>query len=227
VVDAVRNPIQTAKAGWEGTKVAFQGAKIAVKETFEGGAKQTAKRAWEFTKERLNPFNYERDSWNVNFKGGNSSSTSWQLNKNIRQDAWRGDFGKIGDGYAQRVKDLPKWDPMRTKFARMLKEIRTEGMPIGKHSNEAAIAGFGGESLKEGVWFRWNPEKVRVVDMIEETIHWEQIKSNLLVKGYTPEALEIMAKRSIINNYDIGNSLKYELLDDIKRVNEGSYITAR
>ena len=62
VADAVRNPFQTARAGWEATKDGYQAAKSSVSQMFEGGAKQTARRAWEFTKERLNPFSGEGNS---------------------------------------------------------------------------------------------------------------------------------------------------------------------
>ena len=84
---------------------------------------------------------------------------------------------------------------------------------------------FGGQSIESGMWFRWNPNKLRTVDMLEEVVHWQQYKKGLWSAGYTPETLEIMAKRSIINNYDIGTALKMELLDDIQRVLRGEYVT--
>lgn len=72
---------------------------------------------------------------------------------------------------------------------------------------------------------RRNPARLRVVDMLEDGIHWMQMKSQLFEAGYTREALEIMAKRSIINSYDIGPGLKLELADDIRRLREGVYFT--
>jgi hypothetical protein len=106
----------------------------------------------------------------------------------------------------------------------MLKDVRASGGTIKKADMGGTYAVFGGESIESGVWFRWNPEKLRSVDMLEEAVHWQQYKGGLQTAGYTPEALEIMAKRSIINNYDIGAGLKQELLSDIKRVMNGEYV---
>ena len=146
------------------------------------------------------------------------------LMKNVRAEAWADDFGKAGEGYARLVKDLPKWDPMRTKFARMLREVRASGGAVRQADMGSTLATFGGESLETGVWFRWNPNRLRVVDMLEETVHWQQLKAGLPKAGYSPEALEIMAKRSVINSYDISRGLKFELLDDIRRVRQGQYV---
>ena len=79
VLKAVKNPFQTIKAGWNATTNAVQAGWTATKEFFKDGVgettKQTAKRAWEFTKERLNPFNYERDGANINFAGKSGELT--------------------------------------------------------------------------------------------------------------------------------------------------------
>ena len=76
VLKAIKNPFQTLRAGWEATKDIYQAGKSTVSNLFEGGVKATVKRVWEFTKERLNPLNYERDGANVNFKGGNNIESS-------------------------------------------------------------------------------------------------------------------------------------------------------
>lgn len=139
-------------------------------------------------------------------------------------DPWKSSFGQPGDGYGQLVKDLPKWHPMRTKFARMLSEVRSSGGTIRKADMGPTYAVFGGNSIEEGVWFRWNPSKLRSVDMLEEINHWQQYKNGLQKAGYSPEDLEIMAKRAIINKYPLDINLKKELLHDIKRVKNGEYI---
>ncbi|MDR9857322.1 hypothetical protein RJP21_27375 [Paenibacillus sp. VCA1] len=144
------------------------------------------------------------------------------LAKNI--DPWQDNFGLPSDGFGQLLKDLPKWDPMRTNFARMLREVRASGGTIRKADMGGTYAVFGGNSIEEGVWFRWNPEKLRIVDMLEEINHWKQYKNGLQKAGYSPEALELMAKRAIINNYPLDISLKKELLNDIKRVLNGEYV---
>lgn len=76
-INAIRHPLQTLEAGLEAGKTLYQGGKSKVGEFFEGGARaalgrsvESAKgvgtRTWEFTKERLNPFNYEVDDvWNI------------------------------------------------------------------------------------------------------------------------------------------------------------------
>ncbi|WP_234414305.1 hypothetical protein [Paenibacillus sp. CAA11] len=60
--------------------------------------------------------------------------------------------------------------------------------------------------------------------MLEEVNHWQQYKNGLQKAGYSPEALELMAKRAIINTYNLDNQLKKELLHDIKRVLNGEYV---
>ena len=77
---------------------------------------------------------------------------------------------------------------MRTKFARMLKDVRASGGTIKKADMGGTYAVFGGEAIESGVWFRWNPEKLRSVDMLEEAVHWQQYKGGLQTAGYTPQA---------------------------------------
>jgi len=126
------------------------------------------------------------------------ANTPFSLQKNIRIEAWRDTFGTSGDGYAALVRDLPKWEPMRNDFARALRDMRANGVSVRRAEMGPTIGVFGGDSLESGVWFRYNPGKMRVVDMLEETTHWQQIKSGLPDKGYSPATLEILAKRSII-----------------------------
>jgi hypothetical protein len=123
------------------------------------------------------------------------------------------------------VEGLPKWDPSRTKFARMLRSIREAGGVVRHGTNMGrAVASFGG-SVRSGVWFRWNPAQLRIVDMLEETVHWNQLQSELLEAGYSRETLEIMAKQSIMDTYDIGTGLRLELKHDMGRVRRGTYFT--
>ncbi|WP_457331331.1 hypothetical protein [Rhizobacter sp. P5_C2] len=154
-----------------------------------------------------------------------SDAVGFRLEKNMRMEAWADTFGASGEGYAALVKDLPKWDPMRTDFALSLREMRASGVGVRRGGNEMGptIGVFGGESIENGMWFRYNPEKMRVVDMLEETTHWGQIKAGLPQKGYSPANLEILAKRSILNSYDLSPGLRFELRHDIQRVRDGSY----
>ena len=154
-----------------------------------------------------------------------AGSGAVRLEKNVRLDAWRSEFGQAGDGYAALVKDLPKGDPMRKLFANALRDMRTNGVAVRRAGNEMGptIGVFGGESLESGVWFRYNPQKMRVIDMMEETTHWGQIKSGLPSKGYSPATLEILAKQSILQKSDLPVKLRMELKDDIARVKNGSY----
>lgn len=171
----------------------------------------------------------ERNAPNVCAKiivanSGGDAASAFKLEKNVRLEAWRDTFGSSGKGYASLLSDLPKWDPMRNKFAQSLREMRNMGVPVRQDTNLGATIGvFGGESIESGMWFRYNPEKMRVVDMLEETTHWQQMKAGLPSKGYTPETLEILAKRSILDNHDLPPALRFELKDDIRRVRDGSY----
>ena len=146
--------------------------------------------------------------------------------ENQRAAVWRNDFGQSGGGYAQLVKDLPKHDPMRTRFARLLKEIRSAGGTVRKADMGGTYAVFGGRTIEDGIWFRWNPERLRIVDMLEEAIHWQQIKKRLPVRGYTTDALEIMAKRAVLLNFPLEPGLRFELNADICRIRSGTYLPA-
>lgn len=60
--------------------------------------------------------------------------------------------------------------------------------------------------------------------MLEEVNHWQQYKNGLQKAGYSPEALELMAKRAIMNNYNLKIELRKELLNDIRRVLAREYV---
>ncbi|MEJ2045598.1 MAG: RHS repeat-associated core domain-containing protein [Reinekea sp.] len=103
------------------------------------------------------------------------------LSKNV--DAWKDTFGQPGEGLATRLNDLPKRDPMRTKWARTLKDMRANGVPIRQDSSLGPTIGvFGGDSLETGLWFRYQPDKMRSVDMLEEAVHWEQMQGAMYSK---------------------------------------------
>lgn len=148
---------------------------------------------------------------------------SLQLQKNMRIEAWRDRFGASGEGYASLVRDLPRGHVLRTTFARNLREMRASGVAVRQAEMGPTIGVFGGESLQSGMWFRYNPGKMRVVDMLEETMHWRQIQAGMPQKGYSPATLEILAKQSILRNHDLPTVLRMELRHDIQRVRDGSY----
>jgi hypothetical protein len=151
------------------------------------------------------------------------SGMSLQLEKNMRIEAWRDRFGTAGEGYAALVSDLPRGHVLRTTFARNLREMRASGVAVRQADMGPTIGVFGGESLQSGMWFRYNPGKMRVVDMLEETMHWRQIKAGMPQRGYSPATLEILAKQSILRNHDLPTVLRMELRHDIQRVRDGSY----
>ena len=108
----------------------------------------------------------------------------------------------------------------------MIREVRAAGGAVRSGDmGERVFAAFGG-SVENGVWFRYNSAKLRVADMLEEVIHWNQIQSGLISRGYSATALELLAKRAILSRYgqSLGNPLKFELLDDISRLKAGTYL---
>jgi hypothetical protein len=163
-------------------------------------------------------------------KGSQSSKAAAELNlqKNVRAGAWADMFGKPGPGLGQLVSDVERGDPMRIMFAKMIRQIRASGGAVrAEDMGTRVVASFGGESLKSGIWFRYNPSKLRVIDMLEEAIHWQQIQRGLSTRGYTVTALEVLAKRSLLDQFgqSLGPALRFELLDDIARLKAGTYLT--
>lgn len=149
----------------------------------------------------------------------------FRLEKNVRLDPWRESFGKPGEGYAALIKDLPKHHATRNDLARAIREMRREGVAVRRGGNEMGptIGVFGGESIEQGMWFRYNAQKLRVIDMMEELVHWEQMKKGMPLRGYTPETLERLAKQSLLSRKDLPAALRAELKDDLARVKRGDY----
>jgi RHS repeat-associated protein len=142
-------------------------------------------------------------------------------------EEWGEQFGKAGPGHAQLLKDLPANHPMRVEFEAMLREMERVGVPTKAGDlGPGIIAAVGGEDLATtGGWFRYNPERLRIVDFLEERIHWQQLQSGLVSRGYSRTTLEIMAKRGVLGAYgeELSPALKAELVNDIRRLRAGTY----
>jgi hypothetical protein len=109
----------------------------------------------------------------------------------------------------------------------MLREMKRAGVPVQvKDLGRSTIAAVGGEDLAvTGGWFRYNAERLRVVDFLEERIHWQQLQKGLLARGYSRVTLEIMAKRGVLRSYGskLSPALRAELAHDIRRLRAGTY----
>ncbi|MFM8269293.1 MAG: hypothetical protein ACKN9V_03815 [Pseudomonadota bacterium] len=165
--------------------------------------------------------------------------------------------GQVGPGLARLVATLPPDDPMSQRFQRMLKEIQStlpnERMVSAIDMGDKEIARFipypappreykPGESPYASsphiAIFQYNPEKLRIIDFLEEEQHWEQIKKGLhlrdwsthpLVKQFPDRGrvlvLEDLAKRAVLEKYgkQMSWDLREELQRDLKLVWDGSY----
>lgn len=165
--------------------------------------------------------------------------------------------GKIGPGLARLVSSLPDDDPISMRFHRMLKEISetnpSEKMVSAIDLGDKEIARFISlpeptSSYSPGVSpyrerphlaiFQYNPERMRIVDFLEEEQHWEQIKKGLhlrdwgnhpLLRQYPEHGhiliLEDLAKRTVLEKYghEMSWDLKEELKGDIDLVWNGTY----
>jgi RHS repeat-associated protein len=177
VVDAIRTPFQTAKAGWEAVKGAGQATWQAGKELFKDGvgqaAKRTVKNAWEFTKERLNPFNYKRDGANINFVG-NGKETARAVNSAGRQSAdnilndeeiafVKKEFEEIGGNtemlrfnhgdYTGYVDRIDKINIKGDVFPNLLSNHPNSAMSVrATLAHELGHQNFRGTSLAQGSW---------------------------------------------------------------------------
>lgn len=165
--------------------------------------------------------------------------------------------GKIGPGLARLVSSLPEDDPIAQRFQRMLREVQdsnpNERMVSAIDLGDREIARFislpsPNDTYTPGVSpyrerphlaiFQYNPERMRIIDFLEEEQHWEQIKRGLhlrewrdhpLVRMYpdngTILVLEDLAKRTVLEKHskEMSWELKEELRQDLKLVWDGTY----
>lgn len=178
--------------------------------------------------------------------GGGRAPVDSRLTK-IRIDPWRGDFGKPSEGLGQLVRDLPKGDPARQDLARMIRDIRTTNSELmngrtlrvvstkGLSPNEHAAFTPLGNTAK----FQYSTERLRIVDLLEEQVHWGQIRSGqhdrlrsyFLQQGMSEnsasekvkQVLETLAKQRVIQHPQITPTLKKEWKWDLQRVKSGNY----
>jgi hypothetical protein len=168
-----------------------------------------------------------------------------------------GEAGKLGPGLARLISALPPEDPMALRFQRFLKEIQDSQPGVRLISatdlGAAQIARFiplqtperkyvPGESpyqeVKHLAIFEYNPDKLRIIDFLEEEQHWEQIKKGLHLRDWSrhplaekfPErgtilVMEDLAKRALLEKHDKEMSwdLREELKNELKLVWEGNY----
>jgi len=143
-----------------------------------------------------------------------------------RRDAWSGSFGQPSEGLGQLVRDLPKHHPARQDLARMIREVRASG---GGVSNKSLTGGVYAEFIpvdKTAV-FRYQPGKLRIADLLEEQVHWQQITTGQHLRSYgtqrVGDVMEILAKRRVLQHPDLTPVLRAEWLDDLARVRAGQY----
>jgi hypothetical protein len=138
-----------------------------------------------------------------------------------RRAAWADAFGKPSDGLGRLIKDLPKGHQARRDMARMIREIRaSDGIVKGKGLPDNVYAEF--MLIEDAAVFRYRPGQLRIVDFLEEQVHWSQISSQLY-KTYSKNTLEIMAKQRVLMHPELTPALRMEWLDDIARVRAGRY----
>ncbi len=140
-----------------------------------------------------------------------------------RRAAWADSFGRPSEGLGQVIRDLPKGHEARRDLARMIREIRAgDGIVKNKGLPENVFAEF--IPIGDATVFRYRPGQLRIVDFLEEQVHWSQISRGLHTK-YSVSTLEIMAKQRVLMHPEITPVLRMEWLDDISRVRAGRYGT--
>jgi RHS repeat-associated protein len=177
VISKVRNPIDTVKSAWNGAKETAGAGWQATKEYFKDGvgqtAKQKVKQAWEFTKERLNPFNYKRDGANIKFatKGEGTAravnSAGRQSADNILNDDQiafvKNEFDTIGGDiemlrfnhgkYTGYVDEVDKINIRGDVFPNVLSNNPNSAMSVrAALAHELGHQNFKGTSLAQGSW---------------------------------------------------------------------------
>lgn len=150
-----------------------------------------------------------------------------------RRDSWA---GRPSSGLGTLVTELPPDDPVKIAFNQMLKEIE-------RHGGQTHITDFGGAltfgshlAISPNVTlFRYNPQRLRAIDALEEILHWEQIKeggaywrdysSHPLYQKFKSQVLimEDLAKRSLLQRKDLSPQLRDELRGELARVQEDTY----
>jgi len=144
--------------------------------------------------------------------------------------------GRPSDGLGTLVTELPPDDPVKIAFKQMLKEIEKHGGRIHTTNFGGALT-FGSHlAISPNVTlFRYNPERLRAIDALEEILHWEQIKeggaywrdysSHPLYQKFQSQVLimEDLAKRSLLQHEDLSPQLRDEQRGELARVQEDTY----
>jgi len=144
--------------------------------------------------------------------------------------------GRPSSGLGTLLTELPPDDPVKIAFDQMLKEIE-------QHGGRIHITDFGGTSAfgshlpisPNVTLFRYNPQRLRAIDALEEILHWKQIKeggaywrdysSHPLYQKFKSQVLimEDLAKRSLLQREDLSPQLRDELREELARVQEDNY----
>jgi hypothetical protein len=146
-----------------------------------------------------------------------------QANKSMRMLPWTKEFGKVTqEGFGRLIRDLPRGHEYRRKLARMIREIRRSG---GAAQVKDLGPGMVAQHIAAGTTsvFQYNPAKLRIVDFIEEAVHWQQISAGLHMRGYSIATLEILAKQKVLRLPGLSPALRAEFRYDILRILGGSY----
>lgn len=158
--------------------------------------------------------------------------------RSARREAWASSIGKPSEGLGQLIRDLPKGHPARQALARMIREIRASGGKVmTKGLPPQTYARF--QPVGNTAVFRYQRSKLRIVDLLEEQVHWKQITSgqperlvrHFLNQGMSVQdagqrmvaTLETLAKQRVLQHPKLTPVLKMEWLDDLRRVRGGTY----
>ncbi len=154
-----------------------------------------------------------------------STVTNIELNSS-KFDAWLSQFGQPSEGLGRLIRDLPSGSSARSDLARLLREVRASG---GAVSNRSLTGGTYAQFIPAGdtAFFRYQPSRLRIVDLLEEQIHWDQIRTGQHLRSYgsqnVVDVMEILAKRAILQRSDLSPALRMEIKWDLWRIRNGRY----
>ncbi len=157
---------------------------------------------------------------------GRTAAISGLALNSARRAAWRASFGKPSEGLGRVIRDLPRGHEARRDMARMIREIRASG---GQVANRGLSGGNYAQFFPVGrtAVFQYQPGKLRIVDMLEERFHWQQIVAGQHLRSYGTQSirtvLETLAKQRVLQHPQLSPVLRMEWLDDLARLRAGTY----
>jgi hypothetical protein len=161
-------------------------------------------------------------------KAGVRGAPKGAVLQSSRRAVWADSFGKPSEGLGQLVRDLPKGHEARLGLARMLREIRASGGAVSNRNLTGGVyAQFSGFKGVHTALFEYQPSKLRIADLLEEQVHWQQITTGQHMRTYRlqsmEDVMEILAKQRVLQHPELTPVLRMEWLDDLARVRAGAY----